>query len=419
MASEQNISTTYSQYSDVALYSNFRSDEWYRYDGPYMTMDQRMADRQQLLQELNNRASRDYGSKPVPVNAATISGYGSYSQRTGSITISESLVKDGYVTTKEGKFVGVENSNFRSMANIYHESWHAAQHQARTDPTIYIGDEKTRMDVIANLSNYIQSSSDHDLYRIQITEKQANEYAEKKTMDALRSTEAFYGKDMYLDNFKGSLTKSYDDALARAQTVYNDPNIAQTLQTAINDVHYGNGMIRENMTYSYYQVRSILINQEISRLQNATNPADHKDAIKALENLKSDIQSASMRSTVVQSEFNAANAAMNSAAKGSVPNNTPSTTAKTSTPETNNDLKSATCVMPDADTSISRTDVLTALGVETGSTTESTVGSTVSSTTDTETAAESSDVRSDAGSSGPSNDSNNDGGNDNDNGMEM
>lgn len=309
------IPTRFSSYSDVALFSMFRSDEWNRVDGPYKTPQQRMSDRHEALQELGNRAARDYGSKPVPVNVKDTTGYGSYSPVNKNITVSKSLVENSAVMDSNGGYHYRPDSNFRSMANVYHESWHAAQDQARTNPDLYIGDEQTRRDIIANLSNYIKSSaSTADLYRIQITEKQANEYAEAKTMAAIRATEPYYGKDATLSYFSGSLTRTYDDALASARVNYNDPNIDKTLQTAINDCHYNNSLIQQNMPYSYYQIRTILVDQQLEAIRNAPDPSIYQDKINALNVLRDSIQQTSMQSTTVQAQLAGTGAAPAAAA---------------------------------------------------------------------------------------------------------
>lgn len=322
------IPTRFSNYSDVALYSMFRSDEWNRADGPYKTPQQRMADRQEALQELGNRAARDYGSKPVPVNVQNISGYGSYSPASKNITVSRSLVESSAVMDRNGGYHYRPDSNFRSMSNVYHESWHAAQDQARQDPNLYIGDEQTRRDVIANLSNYIKSTpATADLYRIQITEKQANEYAETKTMAAIRATEPYYGKDDTLSYFSGSLTRTYDESLAAARINYNDPNIDKTLQTAINDCHYNNGLVQQNMPYSYYQIRTILVDQQLEAIRKAPDPSIYQDKVNALNALRDSIQKTGMQSTAVQAQLAGTGAAPASAA--SQPQNTTGTAPRT------------------------------------------------------------------------------------------
>ena len=304
------IPTRFSNYSDVALYSMFRSDEWNRADGPYKTPQQRMIDRQEALQELGNRAARDYGSKPVPVNVKDISGYGSYSPATKNITVSKSLVESSAVMDRNGGYHYRPDSNFRTMANVYHESWHATQDQARKDPNLYIGDDQTRRDVIANRSNYIKSSpATADLYRIQIAEKQANEYAETKTMAAIHATEPYYGKDTTLSYFSGSLTRTYDESLAAARVNFNDPNIDKTLQTAINDCHYNNGLVQQNMPYSYYQIRTILVDQQLEAIRNTPDPSIYQDKVNALNALRDSIQKTGMQSTAVQAQLSGTGAA--------------------------------------------------------------------------------------------------------------
>lgn len=298
------IPTRFSNYSDVALYSMFRSDEWNRADGPYKTPQQRMNDRREALQELGNRAARDYGSKPVPVNVNDISGYGNYSPTTKSITVSKSLVESSAVMDRNGNLYYRPDSNFRSMANVYHESWHAAQDQARMDPNLNIGDDQTRRDVIANLSNYIKSTpATNDLYRIQIAEKQANEYAEIKTMAAIQATEPYYGKDATLSYFSGSITRTYDEALATARVNYNDPNIDKTLQAAINDCHYNNGLVQQNMPYSYYQIRTILVDQQLEAIRKSPDPSIYQDKVNALNAMRESIQKTGMHSTAVQAQL--------------------------------------------------------------------------------------------------------------------
>lgn len=391
------IPTRFSNYSDVALYSMFRSDEWNRADGPYKTPQQRMNDRQEALQELGNRAARDYGSKPVPVNVKDISGYGSYSPATKNITVSKSLVESSAVMDRNGGYHYRPDSNFRSMSNVYHESWHAAQDQARKDPNLYIGDDQTRRDVIANLSNYIKSSpATADLYRIQIAEKQANEYAETKTMAAIQATEPYYGKDTTLSYFSGSLTRTYDEALAAARVNFNDPNIDKTLQTAINDCHYNNGLVQQNMPYSYYQIRSILVDQQLEAIRNTPDPSIYQDKVNALNALRDSIQKTGMQSTAVQAQLTGTGAAPVEVAPQI--QNTPGVATQASTPP-------ATAV-PSIGTNTESADNTSAPSAETGS--PASDNSTTTNNTSENTA-----------SDDDTSDNNGSGSNDSDEGMEM
>lgn len=306
MANNSGIQTIYSNCSDISLYSMFRTDVW-NADDPHLTLEQRMANREAALQELANRASRDYKSTPVTVEVKDMQGFGSYRHSTETVSVSKSMVQNGVVIGSNGREYSCEPSNLRAMANVYHEVGHSAQHQSKDNPAIFGDDEQTRQDVIANLKYYISPTpSTQDLYRIQISEKLANELAESKTIASIQATEPYFGKEAHLDAFKGSLTAGYDRALARAQINYNDPNIARTLQTAINDCYYNRGNIQANMPFSYYQIRTIFVDQELAAIKNSPDPSLYAARVAELNQLRSSIELAGQNSVVAQAQLNTA-----------------------------------------------------------------------------------------------------------------
>lgn len=263
--------TIYSGYSDTALYSLFRSESWFgTAERRGLTLDEK----HQALQELENRSAAEYGAGAVPVRLEVMTGVGKYSPGTQTISVSETFVDHGTLvsgsTGHEFYINGSpEGSNMRCMANIYHEGWHAAQHQSESNPAIYGADTERQRDVMANLHNYIRSTPEnYHLYRIQLVEREANEYGFQKTAEAMKATEPYFGKEQGMAQLEQQIRQQYQASLREAQLRYGD-DVADMMQTAMNDVEYHGGVIRGNMSAGYYATRSILVNQQLDTLQKA------------------------------------------------------------------------------------------------------------------------------------------------------
>lgn len=262
--------TIYSGYSDTALYSLFRSESWFgTAEHRGLTLDEK----HQALQELENRSAAEYKADAVPVNLEIMTGVGKYSPGTQTISISETFVEHGTLVSGTGREFYIngspEGANMRCMANVYHEGWHAAQHQSENNPAIYGENTGRQRDVMANLHNYIRSSPEnYDLYRIQLVEKEANEYGFQKTAAAMKATEPYYGQEKGMAQLEQQVRQQYQVSLQAAQLRYGN-DVADMMQKAMNDVEYNGGVIQSNMSAGYYATRSILVNQQLDTLQKS------------------------------------------------------------------------------------------------------------------------------------------------------
>lgn len=270
-------STSYSNFSDADLYSMFRSENWASIPNNQ---------KNELCQELANRSARDNQIEAAKVSVEDMKGstIGYFSKSDGMIHINSNVVhngvfKDEYIDSN-GKLHTVEyplqNANLRVMGNVFHEDWHHAQNESKDNPNVYGNNVQAQKNVEANLSgkNYI-AEKDRDLYRIQQAEREANEKALQKTTEAMKATESKYSyEELGLASYQQKLTNDYNTALNKAREHYNDEDIQNTLSRAMNDNHYGNGFIAKGQKESYYQVRNVINDQYISRLQNAMNQSN-------------------------------------------------------------------------------------------------------------------------------------------------
>lgn len=324
--------TIYSGYSDTALYALFRSESWFgTAERRGLTLDEK----HQALQELENRSAAEYGASAVPVRLEVMTGVGMYSPGTRTISISETFVDHGtLVSSRTGHEFYIngspEGSNMRCMANIYHEGWHAAQHQSESNPAIYGADTERQRDVIANLHNYIRSTPEnYHLYRIQLVEREANEYGFQKTAEAMKATEPYFGKEQGMAQLEQQIRQQYQTSLQEAQLRYGD-DVVDMMQTAMNDAEYNGGLIRSNMSAGYYATRSILVNQQLDTLQKTmeqlpegADRSAYEAKLAELNRQLGEIDAA--RQAAEQAAAKGENAAAGNAAMpaGSQPNGTP------------------------------------------------------------------------------------------------
>lgn len=271
--------TRYSNDNDVAVYSLFRSENWFS-----LTPNER-AD---ALQELANRSARDNHTQAAKVSVEPMEGstLGYFRQSDGQVHVNFYVVNHGVLKYTYQDENGVKHQaeqplpavNLRVMTNIYHEDWHSAQHASKDNPNVYGADVLAQKNAQANIHHYITPGIDHDLYRIQQLEREANDHAYEKTLAAMRATERYYGgKEAALDAYEGSIPASYRNALSAAQKHYDDPHIESTMTTAMNDSYYGNGYISKHQADSYYRIRLSLVAQKMEQLKKAQESSDHPE----------------------------------------------------------------------------------------------------------------------------------------------
>ncbi len=254
------MATIYSHYSDAQLYELFRAENWH---------SEKMNDiqRQQALQELSDRDALSNGTRKCPVEVTgQTDPYGAFHPGTGKISFNDEFVNKG-TNCLDDDHPPIPAANLRAMNTVYHENEHVRQHEMVDRPAREGDDLQLRSDLTANFHgfNYIQPGYDYDLYRIQICEKDANEVGDAKTMAAMKELEAQHNgqTDPNMKYYAGSVSRSYQDSLESARIRYDDPHVEQTLQRAMNDNAFGNRVVAQNQGSSYYDIRSLMAQQEI------------------------------------------------------------------------------------------------------------------------------------------------------------
>ena len=265
--------TIYSNYSDLQLYSLFRAENWH---SPNMDEFQR----QQALQELVDRDSMKNGIASVPVEVSDqVGSFGVYRPGSNSIGFNEGYVNRGYYEYNRTG-MPVAAPNLRVMSTAFHENTHSFQRQSEANPDLYADNPQMARDVAANQYgyNYIPSRgeyTDYNLYRIQVLEREAFRIGAEKTAAAMKSLEPYYGKpDPNMAQFEGLAERQYQESLRNAQLRYNDPNIQQTLQRAMNDNAFQNREIPKDLQSSYYEVRAMIAKNEIEMRQSQMEGPD-------------------------------------------------------------------------------------------------------------------------------------------------
>ena len=176
--------TGYESFSDKELINNFRSENW-----EFLSDNQK----NQTLQELENREAVKAGRKPAKVTALQGDSYGGYNSNTETISINTN------------KYVGLqENTSYEILDSYYHESRHACQEHAGT-PQELNTDEKS-FDMIklesmrdegGHLYNYTNRNPYYDM---QTNEMDSNTYAANKLMDNFDSFSSDKNYDKYLES---------------------------------------------------------------------------------------------------------------------------------------------------------------------------------------------------------------------------
>lgn len=230
--------TGYEHFSQTQLFSLFSAENW-------NTMD--LYEKIAACQEVENRYAEEKGVEPCNVVITPMDG-AAYGQQNGKlIFINSYLLENGEFRTSMKQYgenyvlttpVGAPGWNV--LETVYHEGTHGIQESNGVKPKTYITPDK-----------------DPDLYRIQGIEKEAFETGQMKTVQALLDYESSTG---HLDigryhYFADVNSNSYQLAVQRAASHYNDPSIETTLQNVIDDREHYN--IRENPSESYRAINDL------------------------------------------------------------------------------------------------------------------------------------------------------------------
>lgn len=243
-----------SNYNDLSgndLMGLFGSDSW-----KSMSFEQRLS----ACQEVENRYAAANGVTPCRVTTEPVTG-GTYGWQSGNtITLNESLLRDGCFQTEDvdenGNKVIVPLADrapgWNILDTIFHEGTHGIQI------------EQGRM-----VDTYIQPESDRDLYRIQGIEKEAFAAGQQNTLTAIQLVQQRTGK---IDpQAKAYLTSVQEDrfktALDDAKQRYQDPYIEYTLAQVIQDRE--NGVQQTSPWPSYTKVSELLDAQDRAMIQQA------------------------------------------------------------------------------------------------------------------------------------------------------
>lgn len=241
-------------YSDLGgnhLMGLFGSDSW-----KSMSFEQRLS----ACQEVENRYAAANGVAPCRVTTEPVTG-GTYGWQSGNtITLNESLLRDGCFQTEDvdenGNKVIVPLADRAPGWNILDTIFHEGTHGIQT--------EQGRM-----VDTYIQPESDRDLYRIQGIEKEAFAAGQQNTLTAIQLVQQRTGKiDPQAKAYLTSVQENrFETALDDAKQRYQDPYIEYTLAQVIQDRE--NGVQQTSPWPSYTKVSELLDAQDRAMIQQA------------------------------------------------------------------------------------------------------------------------------------------------------
>lgn len=245
----------FNNYSNTQLHSLFSSKTWDELS---------FEDKVGACQEVENRYALSNGVAPCTIQTAKMQG-GTYGYQIGNtITLNESLLKNGTfiqnytdangnIQTREIPAIA---PSWNTLDTIYHEGTHGIQEATGRMP-----------------NTYIRSEADFSLYRIQGIEKEAFAMGQLKTLEAISEVAEYTGiydpsqKD-YIEYVK---IDSFNSALEASVETYNDPNIEHTLNDVIQDRDHG--IYRNNGSASYQAINYLCDNQYyITRESNTESP---------------------------------------------------------------------------------------------------------------------------------------------------
>ncbi len=238
---------------ESSVYEEFRTENWEK-----STYDERMAS----LQKLEVISATNNSSKAQLVTAEYMEGsiYGYFDG--DGIVVNRYVVEQGkfVVHDEDGKVVSEETvsaANIQMMNTIYHEDFHSFQQQAvdgeisqdKLDamgitPEILHEWEAGFQIETKNLDNLqvqepdneLRDQADYSLYRISSLEKYAHDAGDNRTQEAFAYLNEKYGTDPNYPEYAADIANSsYEKQLEDAKRLFNDADIEQKLQAAINE----------------------------------------------------------------------------------------------------------------------------------------------------------------------------------------
>ena len=211
--------TRYASLNQTQLFGLFRTDSWNQMS---------FSDKMNACQEVENRYAAANNVGPCQVTARPMIGscYGEQSGNT--ICLNAYLIQGNYFLTEDVDQQGntilvgtpVSAANWNVLDTMFHEGTHGIQvAQGRAAAT------------------YLSPEQDMDLYRIQHDEKEAFAAGQFNTMQAIDAVQKASGQidPQTADYLTTVRNDSFQAALQRAATNYNDPDIEKTLAQVIYD----------------------------------------------------------------------------------------------------------------------------------------------------------------------------------------
>ena len=242
------IHTRFEQLSNEELSDLFHSSKWDKMSG-----DMRL----EACQELANRDALEHGMEPREVVAEDLRGldFGAYDPSDGKIHLNEHVLANGTVMDQQGNETAYPGSNAESMDTIFHENRHAydaqlseaveAKQQGLTYNQAIIDDAQARgldIDAVrAGDSIYFSAGANHDLYRVQISERGAYEAGQNGTKASFEGSQARLGTDKGYEAYSERLaygSDGYEEAMKNLSTVYQDENFDKTLDEQMQNIFY-------------------------------------------------------------------------------------------------------------------------------------------------------------------------------------
>ena len=259
--------TRFANNSDLQVKSLFRSEVWDKLD---------LDAKKDALQELANRDAREMGVEPREVALERMPEMGRYDGQ-NRIVLNLDMVRDGKIVDEVVDANGVKHieemeipaSNWQAMTTVYHENTHNRQyHDMIKEDFENKEDEEHSNRLLENDESYINQGP---LYRVQISEKEAFEREQEKTLRDMDMLDRVWGKDRESDTYrKDAEETSNDKAIEAAKQRFGDPNIEKTLEGVFKDRFYGT-----NNTINTPE--GARVNAEINRVQlaNAYSPKNN------------------------------------------------------------------------------------------------------------------------------------------------
>ena len=260
------IHTQYEQLSDEQLADLFHSSNWNQMNG-----SQRLA----ACQEVANRDALAHGMEPREVVADDLRGldFGAYDPADGKIHLNSHVLEHGTVMDEKGNETLYAGSNAETLDTVFHENRHAYdaqlaqavedKQQGLTYNQAIIDDAQARgldIDSIrAGDSVYVTPGANHDVYRVQSSERAAYEAGENGTRGFFESSQGRLGADpgfsAYTDRLENG-SDTYAEAMSNLSTTYNDSDFDKTLDEQAQDIYFSEHKTDDQFTYGTPQSRA-------------------------------------------------------------------------------------------------------------------------------------------------------------------